>query len=91
MHQRLGQEFFERGLYLEVYETIEYNLRSNDPSLRRSAQVVIDKVPDFWDRLFADIATSIIRLSSPSDANTLYDRIRRLYEVPSIDPQYNRA
>ena len=77
----------QRGLYLNAYQAIEYDLRSSDPAIRQSAQAVIDRVPGFWDHLFADIARSITRLSSPSDANILYDRISRLYDVPAIDRQ----
>jgi hypothetical protein len=79
--------YLQRGLYLDAYEAIEYDLRSSDPAIRQSAQAVIDRVPGFWDHLFANIALSITRLSSPPDANTLYDRISRLYGVPSIDRQ----
>ena len=79
--------YLQRGLYLDAYEAIEYHLRSSDPVIRQSAQAVIDRVPGFWDHLFANLALSITRLSSPPDATILYDRISRLYDVPSIDRQ----
>jgi hypothetical protein len=82
-----ASSYLQRGLYLDAYQAIEYDLRSSDPVIRQSAQAVIDGVPGFWDHLFANIALSITRLSSPPDANTLYDRISRLYDVPSIERQ----
>jgi hypothetical protein len=82
-----ASSLLQRGLYFQAYEKIEYDLRSSDPVRRQSAQAVIDRVPGFWDHLFAEIALAITRLSSSPEANILYDRISRLYDVPSIDRQ----
>jgi hypothetical protein len=86
-HAEVASDLLQRGLYLQAYETIKDDLNSSDPASRQSAMAVINRVPDFWERVIGDLELSIPRLSSAFDANAFYYRIRRLYDMPSIDRQ----